>query len=1149
MKLTQTGQTVVSKKDIGKYYRLYINSTQNNDVMTYSYSYNTEFGAASLEAKLNNLNGKYSPGGGSEYAIGAIVELKEGLLVNGSYEIFTKFTGLLRQRQFEKSESGNTATFVFLDNIVKLQEMDVGGNHTDQIFDSLDKTEIISEDLTENLLTDPGRENLTQVCDFAHSNIAVSPEPIIKVLRKDGSDISGQPTYTGYEINYETGQLTLAIPLNASNYRINAHYWYYPVGTYVEDWIEDVITAPDVYGSNVFTVASNLRTTYQTEEGSGATDTMTYNTAGVEYPVGSNSIYGSGCVWYLDYDNVQDDLVAANFTVDGGAMSAGLFVAFDKRFGRLFLNADYSGHTIICTYNYNFSTLQATGVNIPYIDITSRSVNYRFEALSKLRESLAPNYIIMTRGSGKIWGRYLFEKTTEDYTLYLTKSLNYAEDINDLFTRVKLYGQSNNPHNYMMSTTSTFTKGLEYQIHVDELPLVYAGDDLGGGWKRYTAATVSGIMAIDQSKPIKIWFNDVQLGSTGGQHRVYKTRVPVHVMTDSSRRTYDQSEYFVYFEDPGILWADVAPIQFYDANGINMYNLSKPHFPSSDGVTYYYPGTSIPIVFNAYDGYWQIPENMTDNERIFYIGYAQPFRGIQIQMNTPGADYNLRFEYASNCQSSQYDQTGSGSWLPMGPVVTGFPTGAPIVGGYPVGYFNIHVPLVTNNLVSWGNRASGSGKGMNSDGSFTYGTLSDFYADWGGFMNDWQLVTINPKVENSGYYYWIRIRVKGTPSSVGTMLRAGVIISDWSRPDNWGGLSGCSEWRRDTNSFTDYRDALNAGTGACPLLETTSFHQSVHSASYTVYHPANNWMISENRYFLIPSDIFPENFVKDVNANVVKATFDYITSPPETINFDKLRDGDPATQWQLTMYRSLAAGQVIFTVDFGEAKDIDAIDITAGFFNPDSTTSVGAPSTHYDIKNWFSIKYSNDNITYNYINKDTYNFPLQGGESKSFETDVLGEGFQARYLQVTAEQCSMVDYLDGRWVIAIVDFAVWGNIMIKAESTLAATDSEATTTSAITTVADPNNIRTKIGEKVYKVNDINKNLMTFKSCGDRAYNLLKEYIKNSSRATVDVLYSPHLELGQTVKVIDSVNGINRNYFIEGISCSSGAITLQLAYYS
>jgi len=1149
VKLTQAGQTVLSKKDIGKYYRFYIASTVYA-ILSYNYSYNIEFGASILEVELENSDGRYSPGGASEIAIGAVGELKEGILVNGAYEIFTKFTGILRQRDYSKDAGKNTVKLTFLDYIVKLQEMDIGSTHADQIFESSDKTHISSEELTENALTQAGMTSLSQVYDFAHANIAPTPEPVIKIVRDLGNpDISGQPLMDGYEINYETGQLTLGVPLDFNAYLVMANYWYYPTGTYVEEWIEDVITEVDTFGNTPLTVNTNLRTTYHAEEGSTATDTMTLNASDVTY---NGDTYTAGKVAYTDYDNIQTTLTSANFTVNGSPLSAGEFVAFDARFGRLFMNVSHTGDTIVCTNNYSFSTLQATGIYIPYIDLTTRSVANRFDAISKLKQTLAPNYIISTKGA-KIWGRYLSQKTTADYTLELEKSLTYSEDIKDIYTRVKLYGQSNCPHNLMLSQDTTFITGFEYSVHVDELILGYAGEDMGGGWLRFMAQTASGVMSIDRTTA-RVWFDDVELGRP---YATLRSNQQLMMEVNSAIKGGGQSEYRIWFPDTGIWWSSMYPITFYDKNGIELYRLTMHtgHAKNSNGEWLYddntgppYVYTTLPVKLDSNAGSWQVPENMEKNERIIYIGSSSKFRAIQIQMRTPGTDYSLKFEYSSNYiikPGDTLEDVASGHWIAFGQTV--------YISSTYAAYIPKKVDMVTSDLTSWCNRSTKSGVGIdNGDYSFYYHNLSNFYADWNTFMDDWLLTTVNGVSA-----YWVRIRTTRQPTSIAYVLRAGVLRNNnWDNVSDWLGVHYFS-YSRDTHLFTDYSTAVTNGTADAPFLEVGAFHEAVSQATYHMHHPNDNWMVSsDNKYFLIPSELFPmdtldttTNKLKtDPNKHVIKATFDYWTSSPESINFDKLRDGDPNTQWQLELFSPLAGSQVIFTACFDEIKTIDAIDITCGFFNPDNSTFIGKGARRYDIKNWLSIQYSTDGVNYNYINKETYNFPLNGGESKSFEASVLGENFQAQYIRVVAEQCGLVDYADGRYVISIVDFAVYENIIIKADSKLGVADVVATTTDPTSTVADTNDLRTKIGEKIYKVNEINKNLMTMKSTGDRAYNFLKEYAKNYTRASTEIAYSPHLELGQTIQVIDSVNGVNQNYFIEGLSSNGGAVSLQLAYY-
>ena len=60
--------------------------------------------------------------------------------------------------------------------------------------------------------------------------------------------------------------------------------------------------------------------------------------------------------------------------------------------------------------------------------------------------------------------------------------------------------------------------------------------------------------------------------------------------------------------------------------------------------------------------------------------------------------------------------------------------------------------------------------------------------------------------------------------------------------------------------------------------------------------------------------------------------------------------------------------------------------------------------------------------------------------------------------------------------------------------------------------------------------------------------MLNEFQKNHTLAQVSVPWSPHLEVGQTVNINDTMNGVNRNYFIEGINSNNGKLNIDLAYY-
>jgi hypothetical protein len=128
----------------------------------------------------------------------------------------------------------------------------------------------------------------------------------------------------------------------------------------------------------------------------------------------------------------------------------------DNKYGRIILESPVSLSSItICLTDYSFKTLQATGIEINRIQFRTREVANRLEAVKKVKEYLAPNYVIRTKGDDKIWANYLTQKTVEDYTLQLSTNLNYLED-EDLYTRVLMFGKNKNPTNLMLGGNVSF---------------------------------------------------------------------------------------------------------------------------------------------------------------------------------------------------------------------------------------------------------------------------------------------------------------------------------------------------------------------------------------------------------------------------------------------------------------------------------------------------------------------------------------------------------------------------------------------------------------------------------------------------------------------------------------------------------------------
>ena len=100
-----------------------------------------------------------------------------------------------------------------------------------------------------------------------------------------------------------------------------------------------------------------------------------------------------------------------------------------------------------------------------------------------------------------------------------------------------------------------------------------------------------------------------------------------------------------------------------------------------------------------------------------------------------------------------------------------------------------------------------------------------------------------------------------------------------------------------------------------------------------------------------------------------------------------------------------------------------------------------------------------------------------------------------------------------------------------------------------TSVYDFDGILPKLGDRLYKKSVISDNVLYTQTQLDalsKAY--LIEFYKNHSKIKANILYAPYLKVGDTVRVVDTYNDIDDNYFIDSISDQNGSFELVLAKY-
>lgn len=380
--------------------------------------------------------------------------------------------------------------------------------------------------------------------------------------------------------------------------------------------------------------------------------------------------------------------------------------------------------------------------------------------------------------------------------------------------------------------------------------------------------------------------------------------------------------------------------------------------------------------------------------------------------------------------------------------------------------------------------------------------------------------------------------------------------------------------------------------------------ENISNATYWILYSTRNLQIDyDNVKFRVNSVLLPEP-----TAGRVSATFEYFTVFTPQKGVAAIIDGRWDTQVQTEFFTQPPAGYRYAIIDLGQTREVQAIDIVAGFYRPDEIRK-------FDIDMRLSLQYSLDNVTYTSIGDKTRSFQIAGGQSISFDEDDLGVGFEARYILVIIENLRKIDFgANGVYVAAFTEVSAYTDIVISSEATLIpTTQTTATVTSASTTIPvestegfttpssggtstayiegasftytgltstsfigctissavnevsgarvhqsivgdttvyDDDGLLQQLGDRVYKDIRINDQVLyTQAQLDDLAQDFLREFYKEHTKVSVTVMFAPYLKVGQTISLTDSYNNItNGLYFIESISDSNGNYSLTLAKY-
>jgi hypothetical protein len=661
--LTQAIQNQITNKRIRQSFTLNINSVDRTVYcLSYSFSYDIKFGSATASIVLNNAGGIFGENGLYKIHVGDIVEIIEqyqndATLFRKFYGIVDQrsisksavdrtitltcldYISILQKQDIEADYEGTKVKVE--DEILVPNYLPAPNNSLAQVFDFANNN--IAQDPPPIIVIRPkaGIQLVGDTPQYDGFNIKYAEGQILL-----GTPLNALDNYDLYATYYHYTQ-GLYIEDVLEDLMTEADgYGNYLFG---ESSAEDVIanhltetfnnvegTTTDYltpnYQSSTIAIKTTTTSNYN-PDASGDASTTLYVTSTEGFPISgsgecngdlftwtgktattltgvsglkahlTNSIvsyeatYAVGQVWYFKYSNITSTIETANFT---NLQSGNAVRYIDYRRGRIILYDALSISTNVA-YNadYTFKTLQASGIEINRIKFHPREVQTKFDAINKLRENLAPNYIIRTLGSNKIWANYLYQKVNEDYNLTLTQSINFLED-EDLYTRVVFYGKNNNPTNVMLREGVEFVNtDEEYKSTAVQVQLSYEKEE-NNYWVYKTAITDAGKIDISVIKPT-VYINNIAIDNAS--HTLAQQPVIIKVTTRTETETrYKLSgnpsvtvrQYFYYqirFSHTSI--ENTQPIYLYDAFGIQQLVIN-PGDSNMDYVSgiYHVPGTS-----------------------------------------------------------------------------------------------------------------------------------------------------------------------------------------------------------------------------------------------------------------------------------------------------------------------------------------------------------------------------------------------------------------------------------------------------------------------------------------------------------------------------------------------------------------------------
>ncbi|MCK9577173.1 MAG: hypothetical protein M0R51_14815, partial [Clostridia bacterium] len=224
-----------------------------------------------------------------------------------------------------------------------------------------------------------------------------------------------------------------------------------------------------------------------------------------------------------------------------------------------------------------------------------------------------------------------------------------------------------------------------------------------------------------------------------------------------------------------------------------------------------------------------------------------------------------------------------------------------------------------------------------------------------------------------------------------------------------------------------------------PSSDRAEVVETITTATYSVVYSSDALRIDYDKaLFYINKNLIDTEFAQAV----VTANFQYWAVLVPIHDVASIIDGRWDTQVQIEFYSPPPNNYRLAVLDLGKVSEIQAIDITGGYYKPDDIRK-------FDLSMYYNLKYSVDGTDYFAIGETSNNFHLESGKTVQFNEEDLGAGFTARYLMLEVESIEPIDYAISEsitevYIAAISEIAVYDNIVVKSESKLIT----ATTTTA-----------------------------------------------------------------------------------------------------